>query len=58
VQQAQALLDHPPDEEGITDDVAFPEAAGFDDETAQPLQAVGAGRRVIQRGARWSSPEM
>jgi len=49
-QQPQPLLDHPPQEERIADEGAVIEAAGFDYEPAQPLRAVVARWRVIQRG--------
>jgi len=39
-QQPQSLLEHPPQEEGIADEVALPEAARLDEQPAQSLQAV------------------
>ena len=38
MQKAQALLEHPPQEERIADEVAPPETAWFDDEPGQPLK--------------------
>jgi hypothetical protein len=40
IQQPQPLLEHPPREEGIADEGAFPQAARFDSEAAQLLQIV------------------
>ena len=37
---AEALPEHPEQEEGVADQVASPQTAGLDDETRQPLEAV------------------